>query len=369
MLYLVALGMNDEQKLLLIDIGAPFGGVETYIENLAALLRRELPLFCICALPELAARLKPLGVKVICIPILFNRWCKILRFVVALPVLVYLVLRYDICVVQVNGYLESILMLPARLLGCRTIRTAHGPSEIDRFSWYRRPEMFLVRLVSRWCLRAASRVVCVSEAVRHDVIKIVPADRVSVVANWVSGIPEQARSRSVLSSPPNILYVGRLEQYKGLDLLFSAARDIPGIQIVVVGDGKLRSELERTSRGLMVKFEGFRRDLSNYYQSADVFVNPSRGPEGLPMVSLEAMAHGTPCLFSDLEVHQEISGNGHGASLFRCGDQHNLRERLQQLLSDDAYRQSVADSARSIVDAKYSPAVALRGYRSALHFS
>jgi glycosyltransferase involved in cell wall biosynthesis len=369
MLYLVALGMNDEQRLLLIDIGAPFGGVETYLENLAALLQRQFHLFCICALPELAARLKPLGVEVVCIPILFNRWCKILRFVVALPVLVYLVVRHDIGVVQVNGYLESILMLPARLLGCRTIRTAHGPSEIGRFSWYRRPEMFLVRQASRWCLRAASRVVCVSEAVRHDVIQIVPAGRVSVVANWVSGIPEQARSRSKLSSPANILYVGRLEQYKGLDLLFSAARDIPSIQIVVVGDGKLRSELERISRGLMVKFEGFRPDLCSYYESADIFVNPSRGPEGLPMVSLEAMAHGAACLFSDLEVHQEISRNGEGASLFRCGDQDSLRERLQQLLSDHVYRQSVADSARRIVYAQYSPGVALQGYRSALQFS
>jgi glycosyltransferase involved in cell wall biosynthesis len=357
--------VKRKPRILLIDIGAPFGGVETYIESLCALFRTECEMFCVCALPELAVRLNPLGVHVVCIPITFNRWCKILRFLLAVPILFYLIVRYRVQVVQVNGYLESLLVLPARLLGCRTIRTAHGPSELDRYRWYQRPEMFLPRLASQYCLRLASGVVCVSEAVSQDVRRVVPPSRISVVANWVSSIPDHVPNRAVLHSPVRILYVGRLEEYKGLDLLFDAVKEIPNVQIIVVGQGSYRSQLERTADGLCVTFEGFQPDTSTYYRDADIFVNPSRGPEGLPLVSLEAMAQGTPCLFSDLPVHREISESGRAASLFRSGEMKDLRQRLQNLLSDDQYRQGVAAAARGVISAKYSSQAALQGYRKA----
>jgi glycosyltransferase involved in cell wall biosynthesis len=357
--------VKQKPRILLIDIGAPFGGVETYIVNLSALLRARCELLCICALPELADRLKPLDVRVVCIPITWTRWSKIVRFLLALPVLLYLVVRYRVQVVQVNGYLESLLMLPARLFGCRTVRTAHGPSELDRFQWYKRPEMYFPRLASLYCLRLASRVVCVSEAVREDVVKVVPESRVSVVANWIASIPAEIPDRSVPHAPLKILYVGRLEEYKGLDLLFAAVRNLPDVEIVVVGQGSFRPQLEQMAERLSVTFEGFQPDTSAYYRAADIFVNPSRGPEGLPLVSLEAMAQGTPCLFSDLGVHREISQEGQGASLFRSGDMNNLRERLQQLRSDHNYRLGVVGAARRIVSAKYSSQAATQGYSKA----
>jgi glycosyltransferase involved in cell wall biosynthesis len=357
--------VRSKPKLLLIDIGAPFGGVETYVVSLCTLLQTRCELFCICALPELQARLKPLGVHVVCVPITFNRWCKILRFLLAFPILLYFIVRHRIQIVQVNGYLESLLMLPARLFGCLTIRTAHGPSELDRYRWYKRPEMVFVRLVSLYCLRHASRVVCVSEAVRDDVVRFVPASRVSVVANWVSYIPDQVPDRGVLHTPRKILYVGRLEEYKGIDLLFSAVRDLADVQIVIVGQGSYRPNLEQMVDGLNVTFEGFQSDIAPYYRDADVFVNPSRGPEGLPLVSLEAMAHGTPCLFSDLDVHREISCDGLAAGLFKRGDVNDLRERLQLLLSNHSYRQSIVGAARRRVSEKYSSRAALAGYCNA----
>ncbi len=361
MLYFLIL-VKPKPKILLIDIGAPFGGVETYIVSLCSLLQTRCELFCICALPELAARLRPLGVRVVCIPLTFNRWLKILRFLLAIPVLLYLLVRHRFQAVQVNGYLESVLMLPARLFGCLTIRTAHGPSELNRYSWYKRPEMVFVRAVSLYCLRHASRIVCVSEAVYHDVIRTIPQSRVSVVPNWVSRIPEEVPDRSILHSPVKCLYVGRIEEYKGIDLLFDAARDLTDLQIIIVGQGSYRPRLEQSIGELQVSFEGFQSDVASYYKNADIFVNPSRGPEGLPIVSLEAMAYGTPCLFSDLEVHREISQDGRAACLFKRGDHNDLHERLQTLLSDPNYRRSIVEAARRLVSEKYSPQAAHAGY-------
>jgi glycosyltransferase involved in cell wall biosynthesis len=89
---------------------------------------------------------------------------------------------------------------------------------------------------------------------------------------------------------------------------------------------------------------------------------PSIGLEGLPLVSLEAMGNGVPCLFSDLPVHREITGDGQAAALFRTGDADDLRRKLQQLIGNDAERQRLARSGYAIVQARYTAAVARRSY-------
>lgn len=179
----------SRKKVLFIDLGAPFGGVEAYVVGLARLLAQDAELFCVCALPQLAVALRALDVRVYCVPILRNRWCKAIRFMVAVGLVPYLIVRFGIDILQVNGYLESLLVLLARPFGCMTIRTSHGPSEVDRFSWYKDPAMYFPRLAALYCLRLFSRVVCVSEVVGEEVRKVVPADRVRVISNWISWIP------------------------------------------------------------------------------------------------------------------------------------------------------------------------------------
>lgn len=357
-------GGKAHRKILLLDIGAPYGGVEAYIDNLVNLLQGRAEFFCICALPELATLLRERGVHVICIPILATRWSKILRFLAASVILPYLILRYRIDVVQMNGYLESAFLLPLRIMGCVAIRTAHGPSEIERYRWYRRPEMYFPRLLSLLSLRFASKIVCVSEAVRDDVKRIVPEKRISVVANWVPLLPKADDARTDLHNPVRVLYLGRLEEYKGAQLLFEAVRGLPGIHIAVVGKGSFQSQLEVLSKDLDVSFEGFHSDTRKFFESADIFVNPSMGPEGLPIVSLESMAYGLPCIFSNLPVHSEITNNGEGALLFRSGEFEDLRAKLLAFIDSSEQRQSCSRSARAIVLQRYSPQAALAGYLS-----
>ena len=88
-----------------------------------------------------------------------------------------------------------------------------------------------------------------------------------------------------------------------------------------------------------VRFVGFQRNLREFYERADIFVMPSLGPEGLPMTSLEAMAHGLPCIFSDLPVHHEITDHGKGAYLFRSGEVESLCDgfaRTARIAASDA---------------------------------
>ncbi len=363
---------SKRKRVLLVDLGAPWGGVETYIEHLADLLSDTCELYCICALPRLEETLRQRGVHVVCLPFLYTRFAKAARLIVAFPILIYLIARYGIRTVQFNGYLESWYIPFVRALGCRVVRTAHGPSEIDRYKWYRAPHMYIPRLGSMISVRFASHVVCVSEAVRTDTEKYIEGGRLSVVPNWV----QQSSSVTGISpdrapaSPQQVLYVGRLEEYKGVHLLLLAARALPfPVRLVIVGVGKYRAALEKLAIGLDVTFMGFQGEPARFYQEADVFVNPSLGPEGLPITSLEAMAAGVPCIFSDLPVHTEISEGGQAAALFRCGDERELGSVLASVLDQPMYRQRLRTVAQEVIRRKYSPEAALPGYLEAFTIS
>jgi glycosyltransferase involved in cell wall biosynthesis len=122
------------------------------------------------------------------------------------------------------------------------------------------------------------------------------------------------------------------------------------LSLTIVGEGRYREDLEKEAMGLNVTFMGFQEDPTPYYLSADVFVNPSIGPEGLPLVSLEAMSHGLTCILSDLPVHKEITNDGRAALLFRAGDVDDLTRRLENLLSSQQLFEHYGSSARQQIE-------------------
>ena len=97
--------------------------------------------------------------------------------------------------------------------------------------------------------------------------------------------------------------IGRLEEQKGQEFLLAAIpelmKHIPDLNVIIIGDGRLRPNLEDQARNLgitdVVHFLGTRRDLPRLYRAMDVFVLPSLW-EGLPLVLLKAMAAGLPVI-------------------------------------------------------------------------
>ncbi|MFT4111478.1 glycosyltransferase family 4 protein [Silvibacterium sp.] len=353
---------KKRKRILFIDIGTPMGGVETYLLGLATMLGDHADLFAVCVLPELAEAMRREGVRVYVTPA-FGGMLKPLRFLAALAVAVGVIIWQSIDVVQMNGMLESIFLIPARILGRETVYSRHGPFEKDVYSWFRSPHKYFPRLASRMLVRLSTNTVSVSETVGRDLESILPVERARVIPNWVSKIPEMPRDLN--ETDPNrleILYVGRLERYKGLHLLIEALRGVPRVKLTVVGDGPYRKELEAMAEGLDVEFAGFRKDPEVFYARTDIFVMPSMGPEGLPMVCLEAMGHGLPCVFSSLDVHHEITEGGNAALLFDNGHSEVLVEQLRQLLADSALRVEYGRRARELVLRKYHPAAARRAY-------
>jgi glycosyltransferase involved in cell wall biosynthesis len=104
--------------------------------------------------------------------------------------------------------------------------------------------------------------------------------------------------------PRIVLCVGRLVYYKGIEFMIRAMSKIDG-KLLIIGDGPLRSSLEREARDLgvlnRVVFVGSVDSPTPYYKACDVFVLPSIArSEAFGIVQLEALAAGKPVVNTSL---------------------------------------------------------------------
>ncbi|MGW4945527.1 glycosyltransferase family 4 protein [Actinoplanes sp. NPDC004185] len=173
------------------------------------------------------------------------------------------------------------------------------------------------RLVLGPVLRRADRVICLTAAMRDEVVHtfgVTPA-RVAVIANGVdtTGVPAAHRRRT-----DELLFVGRLAVQKNIGALLHAAAALRAegrdVRVRIIGDGPERRRLQdltdRLALGGTVAFEG-RRDraaIRTAYARATALVLPSTH-EGMPLVLLEAMAAGIPVVAAALPEIVEVGGD------------------------------------------------------------
>ena len=168
----------------------------------------------------------------------------------------------------------------------------------------------------------------------------------------------EARRTLGLDGAKVILYVGRLEPLKGLDILLNAVallEDDSETRLLIVGGGPGDDELGRlkqlaSDHGIQgrVTFTGAVRqtDLPDYYNAADVFVLPSHY-ESFGLAALEAMACGTPVVASRVGGLKTFIESGRTGYLipWRCPEP--FAHRLEMLLDSPALRDMMGKAART----------------------
>lgn len=173
-------------------------------------------------------------------------------------------------------------------------------------------------------------------------------------------LPDRDQMRTAFNLLPGqivILYVGRLDEQKGLDVLLMALQQMP-IPIVpwvlwVVGDGPLeaalRSQAARSGLEGGVRFFGYQADVRPYLAAADVFVLPSRY-DTMPLAILEALAAGLPCVVSAVGDLAEVIQAGVNGLVVNPDDPIMLIEALNRLLKDPSLRIQMGAAARLRAD-------------------
>ena len=150
----------------------------------------------------------------------------------------------------------------------------------------------------------------------------------------------------------NILFVGRIEERKGLIYLLDAFRILQekhdNLRLIIVGDGPLRNDCEQFVKCSDLKdvvFVGQTGEgIPRYFNSCDIFCSPAIYGESFGIVLLEGMACKKPvCGFSNLGYKELLKGTKGEAFLAEPRDSVQLASILESLVVDEKLRKEMGE--------------------------
>ncbi len=283
----------------------------------------------------------------------------------SLPFMLYqavrIIRREGVTIIRArNAYLAGVLaVLAGKLTGVPVVVSLGGDNRIaqellGRYYTYSR---FLSFKIEEFSLRGADRVFCTNEFTRRYAVRLgVRPERTRVVPHRVDvdvlGTENDAAARRELGvgDRPVVLFVGRFERDKQVDVLIEAIPRIlqrhPQALFVFVGDGTLRESLERRCRELdivqAVVFAGYqpRGRLAKYLAASSVVWIPMSG-----FVIYEAAAARRSIVAFDVEWHSEFVEHGVTGLLVRNRDVPALADAVNTLLDDPEHAGRLARNA------------------------
>lgn len=153
------------------------------------------------------------------------------------------------------------------------------------------------------------------------------------------------------SGGSKVVYIGRLIQDKGIADLLLAMKQLPDVEVLIVGDGPDRKCLESLAEGMSVTFTGqvVPSAIAGCLQQARVLVLPSYLGDGLPNVILEAMACGVPVVATSIAGIPDLVRHGQTGFLFQPGDTQQMASHIDRILEDDGLWKSLGDRSLEVV--------------------
>lgn len=156
------------------------------------------------------------------------------------------------------------------------------------------------------------------------------------------------------NSEPYILFFGRIEKYKGVDILIEAFRKLANVtdnlKLVVAGKGKV--DYQPTDNDRILLIDRFIKDeeVGDLYSKASFVVYPYISATQSGVLSV-AMYFGTPIIASDVPFFKDIMLDSKAGLLFSNGDSNDLYLKMKAMLSKDM--KSFRDNERSYYQNKY----------------
>jgi glycosyltransferase involved in cell wall biosynthesis len=255
------------------------------------------------------------------------------------------------------------------------VLTSHG-AILNYQGWRGVIETLYHASIGKFTLKSARKVVALTTTQAEILEKLGARNRdIIVVPNWVdlcqissNADMEEFRRTYKLGNGQVVLFVGGLQPRKGVEYLIEAAKHAKTRPtVVIIGDEGpgyrgSRANLEKHVLDLGLKeqimFLGSfaREELAAAYEAADLFVLPSLA-EGLPLVLLEAMAHGKCVVATNVPGNRDVVKDGWNGVLVEPQNSLELAQKIDLLLADEKMRRRLGTHARQDIEQNYSSGV------------
>lgn len=273
------------------------------------------------------------------------------------------------------GYISGGACLAGKRIGIPVIVSFHDSTFTTLLAWQSRPVIkTMLSLWLKWHVTYVRRFTDIfvghSEA---NLESFSPSWRLSpsryrVIRNCIEMPPytisrQDSRRRLGLREAQIVaLHVGSFQTKKNhvglLEIFQYVLAKEPDAVLIMVGDGKLKSAIEKCAAKLglrdSVRFEGHQLDPWLYYSAADVFIFPSI-TEGYGNVLIEAQASGLAVVASDIPPHREaLSRHLHHDSLFPPGLYDKAAELVWRQLEKSVEQNNRLNEARTYTIGRHS---------------
>ncbi len=209
------------------------------------------------------------------------------------------------------------------------------------------------RTLGRLTVKMADKVLSVAKS---DIPLI--EKKFGVESDWVpNAVCTEKFSYSENESKRTVTYVGKLEKWKGAELLIDIFKiihkELGDVEFMIAGNGSLARKI-RDSK-LPVKLLGHvpHHKMPEVYHKSDVVILPSF-MEGCPTICMESLACGVPVVATDVGDTREIVLDGETGFLVSPGDAKTMAFKVIELLEDDELRKRMGKEGRKHIEENFS---------------
>jgi colanic acid/amylovoran biosynthesis glycosyltransferase len=252
-------------------------------------------------------------------------------------------------------YTTTVALILSKVFDIRLSMTIHGPSEFFDPEGFRiREKVAAAELVTGISYFCRSQIVLWSSPSDWHKIEVVPLG--IDISGWPPGT---FRERPV---PFELISVGRLTDVKGYPLLLEAVAHLVAegrdVRLRLVGDGPDSRQLQQRAQQLgiaeRVLFEGWKNqeELRQLYAGSDLCVLSSFS-EGVPVVLMEAMATGVPCVAPRITGVPELIRDGVEGLLVTPANVDDLAAAIASLIDNPELRRQMATRSRERIADQY----------------
>ena len=247
-------------------------------------------------------------------------------------------------------------LFPAQLFAPLAVMLAGSrvPLVLSEQTTHHRRKKKWLHPLERWMYSRYAAVACASDAIAASLREWIPSidSKITVIENGIDvqkfqhAKPASRTSVGISNRNCILLYVASLQPRKDHINLLCAMAQISDADLVLVGDGELRAQLERLAETLgiarRVHFLGRRKDVAELLKTADIYVHPP-AVEGFGIAAVEAMAAGKPIVATNVPGLAQVVGDA--AILVPSSNPAALAAQISALLKSRENQERLANAA------------------------